>query len=127
MILNLTDDEIEVLTDYLTRKAMRLEESGLQDSKCCLAMNSILLKICKEKRNNASLLQSSTRDVQTLIRLFQKAVGESDIQILAALINEEADIRAGKTDLPMTCKLAHELIDLAEKALAVLETKPHVD
>ena len=52
MILNLTDNEVEVLTDYLTRKAMRLEESALQDSKCCSAMNSILLKICKEKRND---------------------------------------------------------------------------
>lgn len=125
MILNLTDNEVEVLTDYLTRKAMRLEESGLQDSKCCLAMNSILLKICKEKRNDASLSPSSMRDVQTLIRLFQKVVGESDILILAALINEEADIRAGKTDLPMTCKLAHELIDLAKRVLNVLNSKQH--
>lgn len=127
MILNFTDNEIEVLTDYLTRKAMRLEESGLQDSKCCLAMNSILLKICKEKRNSASLSPSSMRDVQTLIRLFQKAVGESDIQILAALINEEADIRTGKTNLPMTYKLAHELIDLAERVLNVLDSQQHVD
>ena len=53
MTLNLTDDEAEVLADYLTRKAMRLEESGLHDSRCCLAMNSILLKICREKRNDA--------------------------------------------------------------------------
>lgn len=52
MTLNLTDNEIDVLTDYLTRKAMRLEESGLHDSRCCLAMNSILLKIHKEKKNN---------------------------------------------------------------------------
>ena len=64
---------------------------------------------------------SATRDVQTLIRLLQKAVGESDILVLAALINEEADIRAGKTDLPTTRRLAHELIDLAERALEALE------
>lgn len=70
---------------------------------------------------NKKLSPSATRDVRTLIRLLQKAMGESDIQILAALINEEADIRAGKTDLPMTCKLAHELTDLAERALEALE------
>ena len=59
--------------------------------------------------------------MQTLIRLLQKAVGESDIPVLAALINEEADLRAGKTDLPTTHRLAHELIDLAERALEALE------
>lgn len=52
MTLNLDENEVEVLTDYLTRKAMRLEESGLKDSRCCLAMNSILRKIYKEKRND---------------------------------------------------------------------------
>ena len=70
---------------------------------------------------NKKLSPSATRDVQTLIRLLQKAVGESDILVLAALINEEADIRAGKTDLPTTRRLAHELIDLAERALGALE------
>ena len=67
------------------------------------------------------LSPSATRDVQTLIRLLQKAVGEGDVQMLAALINEEADLRAGKTDLPTTRRLAHELIDLAERALEALE------
>ena len=70
---------------------------------------------------NKKLSPSATRDVQTLIRLLQKAVGEGDVQMLAALINEEADLRAGKTDLPTVRQLAHELIDLAERALEALE------
>ena len=70
---------------------------------------------------NKKLSPSATRDVQTLIRLLQKAVGEGDVQMLAALINEEADLRAGKTDPPTTRRLAHELIDLAERALEELE------
>ena len=70
---------------------------------------------------NKKLPPSATRDVQTLIRLLQKAVGEEDVQMLAALINEEADLRAGKTDLPTTRRLAHELTDLAERALEALE------
>ena len=70
---------------------------------------------------NKKLPPSATRDVQTLIRLLQKAVGEGDVQMLAALINEEADLRAEKTDLPTTRRLAHELIDLAERALGALE------
>lgn len=45
MILNLNDIEIDVLMNYLIRKTMKLEDSGLYDSKCCLAMNSILSKI----------------------------------------------------------------------------------
>ena len=70
---------------------------------------------------NKKLSPSATRDVQTLIRLLQKAGGEGDVQMLAALINEEADLRAGKTDLPTVRQLAHELIDLAERALEALE------
>lgn len=45
MVLELNENEVDVLKDYLTRKTMRLEESGLSDSKCCLAMTSILHKI----------------------------------------------------------------------------------
>lgn len=53
MLLNLNNNEVEVLVNYLTRKTMRLEESGLHDSRCCLAMNSILRKIYKEKKNDS--------------------------------------------------------------------------
>ena len=45
MILNLNKNETDVLETYLTKKVMRLEESGLHDSRFCLAMNSILDKI----------------------------------------------------------------------------------
>lgn len=50
MILELNENEIDVLKDYLTRKTMRLEEVGLSDSKCCLAMTSILHKIYKREK-----------------------------------------------------------------------------
>ena len=49
MVLELNENEVDVLKDYLTRKTMRLEESGLSDSKCCLAMTSILYKIYKRE------------------------------------------------------------------------------
>ena len=45
MVLELNENEVDVLKDYLTRKTMRLEEAGLSDSKCCLVMTSILHKI----------------------------------------------------------------------------------
>lgn len=50
MILELNENEIDVLKNYLTRKTMRLEEAGLSDSKCCLAMTSILYKIYKGEK-----------------------------------------------------------------------------
>ena len=49
MVLELNENEADVLKDYLTRKTMRLEEAGLSDSKCCLAMTSILYKIYKRE------------------------------------------------------------------------------
>lgn len=52
MILELNKNEIDVLKNYLTRKTMRLEEAGLSDSKCCLAMTSILYKIYEGERND---------------------------------------------------------------------------
>ena len=50
MILELNENEIEVLKNYLIRKTMRLEEAGLSDSRCCLAMTSILYKIYKGEK-----------------------------------------------------------------------------
>ena len=38
----------------------------------------------------------------------------------AAIVNEEAELAMGNTDLPMVRQLAHELIDIAEKALEAL-------
>lgn len=50
MILELNENEIEVLKNYLIRKTMKLEEVGLSDCKCCLAMTSILYKIYKGEK-----------------------------------------------------------------------------
>lgn len=50
MILELNKNEIEVLKDYLIRKTTRLEESGLSDCRCYLAMISILHKIYERER-----------------------------------------------------------------------------
>ena len=52
MTITLTDEEVDVLKDYLTRKTMRLEECGIKDSRCYLAMMSILFKIYREEEKN---------------------------------------------------------------------------
>ena len=61
------------------------------------------------------------RDVRTLISILREVVGEGDVMMIAAIVNEEAELAMGSTDLPMVRQLAHELIDIAEKALAALE------
>ena len=60
------------------------------------------------------------RDVLTLIGLLRELMKE-DTKILAAIVSEEAELAMGSTDLPTVRQLAHELIDIAEKALAALE------
>lgn len=42
-----TEDEIEVVSDYLLRKMMRLEESGLTDSKCYPLIASFRAKLLR--------------------------------------------------------------------------------
>ncbi len=61
------------------------------------------------------------RDVRTLISILREVVGEDDVMMIAAIVTEEAELAMGNTDLPMVRQLAHELIDIAEKALAALE------
>lgn len=61
------------------------------------------------------------RDVRTLISVLREVVGEGDVMMIAAIVSEEAELAMGNTDLPMVRQLAHELIDIAEKALAALE------
>lgn len=61
------------------------------------------------------------RDVRTLISILREVVGENDVMMIAAIVSEEAELAMGSTDLPMVRQLAHELIDIAEKALAALE------
>lgn len=49
--LELTKDEAEVLETYLFRKCAKLEESGLTDSRCYVALSSIRHKL---RQNNES-------------------------------------------------------------------------
>ena len=60
-------------------------------------------------------------DVRTLISILREVVGEDDVMMIAAIVTEEAELAMGNTDLPMVRQLAHELIDIAGKALAALE------
>ena len=64
--------------------------------------------------------RDSRQDVQTLISILREVVGR-DMEMIAALVNEEAELLNGKTDLPVVKQLAHELIDIAQKGLAALE------
>ena len=45
-----TEDEVEVVSDYLLRKMMRLEESGLTDSYCYPRLASFRAKLLKKDR-----------------------------------------------------------------------------
>lgn len=70
---------------------------------------------------NSKLTPAEIRDVRTLISILREVVGEDDVMMIAAIVTEEAELAMGNTDLPMVRQLAHELIDIAEKALAALE------
>ena len=59
------------------------------------------------------------RDVLTLIGLLRELMKE-DAKILAASTCGEAELTEGGTGLPTVRALAHELIDLAERALEAL-------
>lgn len=70
---------------------------------------------------NGKLTPAEIRDVRTLVSILREVVGEDDVMMIAAIVSEEAELAMGSTDLPMVRQLAHELIDIAEKALAALE------
>lgn len=70
---------------------------------------------------NSKLTPAEIRDVRTLISILREVVGEDDVMMIAAIVTEEAELAMGNTDLPMVRQLAHELIGIAEKALAALE------
>ena len=70
---------------------------------------------------NSKLTPAEIRDVRTLISILREVVGEGDVMMIAAIVSEEAELAMGRTDLPTVRQLAHELIDIAEKALAALE------
>lgn len=70
---------------------------------------------------NSKLTPAEIRDVRTLISILREVVGEDDVMMIAAIVTEEAELAMGNTDLPTVRQLAHELIDISEKALAALE------
>lgn len=70
---------------------------------------------------NSKLTPAEIRDVRTLVSILREVVGEDDVMMIAAIVTEEAELAMGNTDLPTVRQLAHELIDIAEKALAALE------
>lgn len=59
--------------------------------------------------------------VRVLISILRKIVGESDIDLFAKIVNEEAKFKEGDIDLPVIRSLAYELINIAKEALIVLE------
>ena len=50
--VELTEEEAEVLTNYLERKLYRLEEAGLTDSYCYPRLYQIKRKISLQKNKN---------------------------------------------------------------------------
>ena len=59
--------------------------------------------------------------VRVLISILRKIVGESDIDLFAKIVNEDAKFKEGDIDLPVVRSLAYELINIAKEALIVLE------
>ena len=66
------------------------------------------------------MTDAGAQDVRTLISLLREIVKE-DAKILAAITCDEAELEEGRTDLPTVRMLAHELIDVAQKALDALD------
>lgn len=65
------------------------------------------------------MTDAGAQDVRTLISLLREIMKE-DTKILAAVTCDEAELEMGGTDLPTVRMLAHELIDVARKALDAL-------
>lgn len=63
------------------------------------------------------MTDAGAQDVRTLISLLREIMKE-DTKILAAVTCDEAELEMGRTDLPTVRLLAHELIGVAQKALA---------
>lgn len=49
--LELTEEEAEVLDSYIFRKAIRLKEAGLEDSKCYPLLMSVHNKLQKKSKS----------------------------------------------------------------------------
>ena len=50
IIISLTETEAEVIANYIFSKYTRLEDIGLHDSKCCIAMCNVWHKIKRAER-----------------------------------------------------------------------------
>ena len=47
--IKLTNEEFEVLDDYLFRKLCKLKDAGLEDAKCYVALSSVRSKLRKQQ------------------------------------------------------------------------------
>ena len=66
------------------------------------------------------MTNAETQDVLTLIRLLRELMKE-DTKTLAFITCDEAELTEGGTNLPTVRLLAHELINVARKALDALD------
>ena len=65
-ILELTEEEIEFVYTRCLRKAMRLEESHLEDGPCYQLANQIMSKIYDSKKSKEVLLSPNTLEMSRL-------------------------------------------------------------
>lgn len=59
IIISLTETEAEVIANYIFSKYTRLEDIGLHDSKCCIAMCSVWHKIKRAEKEKMKTLSLS--------------------------------------------------------------------
>lgn len=65
-ILELTEEEIEFVYTRCLRKAMRLEESHLEDVPCYRLANQVMSKIYDSKKSKEVLLSPNTLEMSRL-------------------------------------------------------------
>lgn len=65
-ILELTEEEIEFIYTRCLRKAMRLEESHLEDVPCYRLANQVMSKIYDSKKSKEALLPLNTLEMSRL-------------------------------------------------------------
>lgn len=53
--ITMTETEAEVISNYIFSKYTRLEDIGLHDSKCCIAMCSVWYKIQRAKNDSKKI------------------------------------------------------------------------
>lgn len=65
-ILELTEEEIEFIYTRCLRKAMRLEESHLEDVPCYRLANQVMSKIYDSKKSKEALLSQNILEMSRL-------------------------------------------------------------